>query len=51
MECVLRWLDELDCSVSAAALLWQGHRARRWRRRALLGSLLLGPAAIVTLAL
>jgi hypothetical protein len=50
MECVLRWLDELDCSVFAAALVWQGHRARRWRRMALMGVLALSPSAIVALS-
>ena len=51
MECVLRWLDELDCSVFAAALIWHGHRGRRWRRMALTGFLVLSPSAIVALAL
>jgi len=36
MECVLRWFDELDCSLFAAALLWHGRPGFALRRRSAL---------------
>jgi hypothetical protein len=36
MECVLRWLDEIDCSLFAMLLVWHGEHGWRWRRVALL---------------
>jgi hypothetical protein len=48
MECVLRWFDELDSSLFAAALLWHSHSGLALRRRTALGlltlALLLAPA-------
>jgi hypothetical protein len=30
VECILRWLDDLDCSVYAAVLVCRGANVRRW---------------------
>ena len=41
MECLLRWIDELDSSVFAAALLWHGRPGFAFRRRTGLSLLML----------
>ena len=41
MECVLRWYDELDSSLFAAALLWHGRSGLALRRRTTLSLLML----------
>ena len=41
MECILRWYDELDCSLFAAALLWHGRSGFILRRRSALSLLML----------
>ena len=41
MECVLRWIDELDSSLFAAALLWHGRPGLALRRRSALTVLML----------
>ena len=41
MERVLRWADELDCSLYAAVLLWHGRPGLALRRRTSLSLLTL----------
>jgi len=49
MECVLRWIDELDSSLFAAALLWHGRSGLAFRRRGamltIMTALLLAPVS------
>jgi len=41
VECVLRWIDELDSSLFAVALLWHGRSGLALRRRSALAMLML----------
>ncbi len=46
MECILKFLDSVDCAVFAVQVAWSGHHGDRIRRLMLVAVICL-PAAVI----